>query len=109
MLSTPEYKEVNKNVYLTLRNRISEHSKTIPQKLMEHIEKEWNNYNGTQRNILTFLFFKHQATIADLNTNLDVNEKTIRRYLNNFVADDIMEKLSKKQRDINALYVLKKD
>jgi len=109
MLSTPEYKEVNKNVYLTLRNRISEHSKTIPQKLMEHIEKEWDNYNGTQRNILTFLFFKHQATIADLNTNLDVNEKTIRRYLNNFVADNIMEKLSKKQRDINALYVLKKD
>lgn len=109
MLSEPKYKEVNGNVYLTLQNKISNHIKTISQKVIEQIERKWDTYNSTQKGILELLFFRHQATIADLSMNLGVNDKTVRRYLSNFVTDDIMEKRSDKQRDINALYVLKKD
>lgn len=109
MLSKPEYKEVNGNVYLTLRNKISGHSKTISQSVLEHIEREWETYNETQRSILQFLFFEYKATLVDFSMNLGVNKKTIRRYLNSFVTDNVIEKLSDKKRDINAPYVLKKD
>ncbi len=109
MLSKPEYREVNNNVYLTLRNKISGHSKTISQNVMEAIENDWDNYNETQIKILQFLFLKNKATLADFIENIGANEKTIRRYLNSFVELGIMEKLSEKQRDINALYVLKKE
>ncbi len=109
MLSIPEYKEVNGNVYLTLRNKISGHIKTISQEVMDLIQRKWNTYNSTQKSVLEYLFFRHQATITDLSEELGVNEKTTRRYLNDFMNDNIIEKLSDKQRDINALYVLKKD
>lgn len=109
MLSKPEYREVNNTVYLTLRNKISGHSKTISQNVMEAIENDWDNYNEMQIKILQFLFLKNKATLADFMENIGANEKTIRRYLNSFVELGIMEKLSEKQRDINALYVLKKE
>jgi ATP-dependent DNA helicase RecG len=54
MLSTPEYKEENGNVYLILRNKISEHSKTIHDSIIEKIEKNWKNYNETQKSILNY-------------------------------------------------------
>lgn len=76
---------------------------------MEAIENDWDNYNETQIKILQFLFLKNKATLADFIENIGANEKTIRRYLNSFVELGIMEKLSEKQRDINALYVLKKE
>ena len=56
MLSVPEYKVVNRNVYLTLRNKISKHSKTISEKVINLIGSHWMNFNETQRRILHFLF-----------------------------------------------------
>lgn len=108
MLSQPEYKEINNTVYLILRNKISSHSKTISQSVMEHIEKEWGSYSEIQKNVLQHLFLKQKATLTEFCTALNANEKTIRRHLNAFVKHNIMEKLSEKQRDINALYILKK-
>lgn len=58
MLSVPEYKEANRNVYLTLRNKISEHSKTIDDIVMKKIETNFINYNVTQVKILNYLFVK---------------------------------------------------
>ncbi len=109
MLSKPEYKEVNNTVYLTLRNKISLHSKTISQNVMEAIENDWENYNEMQIKILQFLFLKNKATLADFIENVAANEKTNRRYLNSFVDLGIIEQLSEKQRNIIALYVLKKE
>lgn len=108
MLSVPEYKEENGNVYLTLRNKISEHSKTIPDAVITKIEEGWNAYNDTQRRIFQHLFVSHKATVGELSKNTGINENTIRDYLKQFMADKIIERLSDKQRDKNALFVFKK-
>lgn len=108
MLSVPEYKEANGNVYLTLRNKISGHSKTINDSVIEKIEQNWNTYNETQKRILNCLFLNHQGTLADFSKFTGVNDKTIRDYLNKFTEQKMLEKISEKQRDINAIYVFKK-
>lgn len=108
MLSIPEYREANGNVYLTLRNKISGHSKTIHDAVMEGIETNWSTYNDTQKNILQYLFLKHQATLAEFGEFAGVNDRTVRRYVNEFMEKGVLEKLSAKQRDINAIYVFKK-
>jgi ATP-dependent DNA helicase RecG len=108
MLSTPEYKESNGNVYLTLRNKISNHSKTIHNVVIDQIERNWSNYNETQRKIIGYLFHNHQGTLVDFSSAVGINDKTIRIYLNEFVELGILERLSNKQRDISAIFVFKK-
>lgn len=108
MLSIPEYYEKNGNVYLILRNKISGHSKTIHNLVMEKIEKDWKNYNETQRNILVYLFARHKATLNEIVDFVNINENTVRTYLNKFIDDKLLERLSAKLRDINALYMFKK-
>lgn len=109
MLSVPEYKEQNGNVYLTLKNKISEHSKTISTDIIHKIEKQWEKYNEIQRNIILFLSAKSQLTLPELTEYTNVSDKTIRRYLNDFISENIIEKQGNKQRDINATYSFKKD
>lgn len=107
ILSKPEYKEVNGNVYLTLRNKVSTHSKTIHHRVLEKVENNWNKYNDSQKKILHCLFFNYQATLSDFVEYVGVNEKTLRLYLNDFIKSGLIEKISEKKRDINANYVLK--
>lgn len=108
MLSVPEYRESNGNVYLTLRNKISEHSKTIHDSIIEKIETNWINYNDTQKQLLHYLFIHHQATVGDFATTIGINENTIRDYLKQFIQDGLLHRLSEKQRDKNARFVFKK-
>ncbi len=108
MLSEPIYKEHNGNVYLTLRNKISSHSKTVSDSVMEIIEKEWTNYNDKQIAILEFLFRNGEATMADFVDNINATEKTLRSHLNHFMKQGILTKITNKQRDINAPYVFRK-
>ena len=108
MLSTPEYKVVHRNVYLTLRNKISEHSKTINEKVINKIGANLSEYNETQQKILNYLFTNQEATLAQLTEYVGINSNTIRSYLKNFMQAKIIEKLSEKKRDINALYRFQK-
>lgn len=108
MLSVPEYRENNGNVYLTLRNKISGHTKTIHDSVMERIEKNWRSYNDTQKKIFQYLFYRNKATLGDFVEYTSINENTVRGYLNAFVADGILDKVSTKQRDINAIYMFKR-
>ncbi len=108
MLSIPEYKVVNKNVYLTLRNKISSHSKTITEKVINLIGLNWINLNETQRKILLFLFLNSKGTLEELSEYTQINKNTIRSYLNQFIELEIVERQSQKQRDINAKYAFKK-
>jgi ATP-dependent DNA helicase RecG len=108
MLSVPEYHVKNGNVYLTLRNKISGHSKTIHDLVIGKIEKGWPNYNQTQKNILSFLFHNHVAKIEDMAQYCETHVNTIRRYLSQFVDENILERHSKKQRDLDAVYTFKK-
>lgn len=108
MLSIPEYSEKHGNVYLVLRNKISGHSKTIHDSVMEKIEKDWGVFNETQRKIFFYLFTRHKATLSDIVDFVQINENTVRGYLNKFIEDKLLDKQSSKQRDINALYMFKK-
>ena len=108
MLSLPEYHQQHGNVYLTLRNKISTHSKAIHSAVIEKVEKNWLNYNDSQRKILEYLFFNHSAVLAGLATSIGINEKSVRTYLNEFVTDEILERISQKQRDINAVFIFRK-
>jgi ATP-dependent DNA helicase RecG len=108
MLSVPEYREANGNVYLTLRNKISEHSKTIDDKVMKKIENNWNEFNDTQIKIFNFLFLMQQATVEELSMYTGINQNTIRTYLNGFIKESILIRNSNKQRDKNALYCFNK-
>lgn len=109
MLSEPEYKEVNGNVYLTLRNRVSSHDKAISIQLMERIEKEWKQYNPTQQKILTYLFARGALTVSELAKLIHIHHNTVRSYLTTFVEIGIIERHSDKKRDLNAKYTVKKE
>ena len=109
MLSTPEYIEKNGTVHLTLRNKISNHTKTIPDKILKIIQESWPKYNDTQKKILQHLFYHNQSTIGELVDVTSINEKTVRLYLNQFIDDEkILDRLSEKQRDKNARYAFRK-
>ena len=108
MLSVPEYREANNNVYLVLRNKISNHSKTIHDSIIEKIESNWGKFNPTQHKILSYLLVNQKATKEELAKYCDTHTNTIRRYLNNFIKDEILERISEKQRDADALYTFNK-
>jgi ATP-dependent DNA helicase RecG len=108
MLSKPEYREVNNNIYLILRNKISEHSKTVHSTIMTKVENRWLQFNDTQRKILLYIFSNHEVMLQDIVAYASINENTIRTYLNTFIKDGLLEKQSEKQRDINAVYRFKK-
>lgn len=109
MLSEPEYIEKNGNVYLILRNKISSHTKTIPDNVLQTIQSNWPIYNETQKKILEHLFYHNQSTIMELAKITGIHEKNVRGYLNQFIDDDkILERLSDKVRDKNAKYAFKK-
>ena len=108
MLSTPEFVERNGNIYLTLRNKVSSHTKTIPDKIIKTIQDNWKNYNDTQKKILQFLFYNHEAVIDDFIRITEINDRTIRIYLNQFVDQKIIFRISEKIRDKDAKYIFRK-
>ncbi|MFC3902217.1 ATP-dependent DNA helicase RecG [Acinetobacter marinus] len=108
MLSLPEYKERNGSVILTLKNRISDHTKTIDTSIMKEIERNFSKYNETQKNILNYLFHNGSATVLELSEHTKINENTIRSYLNAFITENLIDRQSVKKRDINAKYIIKK-
>ena len=109
LLSTPEYVEKNGNVYLTLRNKISNHSKAISDTILKMVQENWANYNDTQKRILQHLFYHNQVTINELVKVTGIHEKNVRLYLNHFMDNEkILVRLSAKQRDKNAKYAFKK-
>lgn len=87
MLSSPEYVVRNGNVYLTLRNKISKHTKTIPDFILKVIEQNWFTYNDSQKRILQFLFYNNQATLEELVDTVEIHEKNVRQYLNQFICN----------------------
>ena len=109
MLSIPEYIEKNGNVYLILRNKISNHTKTIPDAILKTIQSNWGSYNDTQKKILQYLFYHNQATVDELVDVTCINDKTVRLYLNQFMENEkILDRLSEKLRDKNAKYAFRK-
>jgi ATP-dependent DNA helicase RecG len=104
MLDSPEYKVVNGTVTLTLRNKITEHKETIDAEVMERVESEWDSCNQTQQELMSYLFDKNEATLDDFCSNVDVSEQAVRNNLKSLETLKIIEKVTEKQRDRNAIY-----
>ncbi|NTW75462.1 MAG: ATPase [Candidatus Moranbacteria bacterium] len=108
MLSSPEYTDENDIVTLSLRNKISEHEKVISDQVMGEIERQWPNLNETQSGVIMHIIENYQATIGELSAKLKKSKQAIRIYLNDFCEAEILERVSEKKRDVNALYRFKK-
>lgn len=106
-LSSPEYKDKDDIVTLTLRNDILRSDKAISDDVMRKIEASWSSYNETQRTLLDLLFRTHSANLAQFAVHTWKWEEIVRKYLGEFVENGILERLSLKIRDKNALYVFK--
>ncbi len=61
-----------------------------------------------KKKIFNFLFLNNKATIGELSKYTSINENTIRDYLKQFATGEIIERVSNKKRDKNALYKFKR-
>ncbi len=108
MLSEPTYSDVNDIVTLSLRNKVVGHEMVVSEKVMRKIELGWPATNETQRKIILYLFDRHQATISELSEYAGVSKQAIRSYVSSFCEFELLERVSTKQRDKNAVYRFKK-
>ena len=108
MLSEPQYTDISDTVTLILTNKVSKHKKTIAKDIMRNITSDWATYNDTERLILQCLFTQFTPTVSELAKYCHVSEKAIRGYINNFIAKNMVIRLSEKQRDKSARYSFKK-
>lgn len=100
--------KINENVYLTLRNKISEHFTTIAEQVIEKIGGKWQEFNITQQRILSYLFLNYEGTLGDLTAYTSINQNIVRTYLNQFIEQGIVCRNSDKLRDNNGKYTFKK-
>lgn len=107
MLAKPEYADDGNTVTLTLRNRVSDHKETILAEVLERIEKQWPTLTSSQRGMISLLFDKQEATIAEMAGQVGLSEQAIRYNLRKFEELRIVERLSDKIRDPKALYRFK--
>lgn len=69
---------------------------------------QWKTLNITQHRILYYLFLNYEGTLNDLAAYTNINQNTVRNYLNQFIEQGIVFRNTVKQRDINAKYTFKK-
>jgi len=104
MLATPEYTDNGTTVTLILRNKVTEHKATIIADVIDAIESGWKKSNETQRLIIQHLFMVQEATVSSLAKETGVGERAIRNNLKKLTELDIIERVSDKIRDPDAIY-----
>ena len=107
MLAEPVYTNANDTVTLTLKNKVSSHRETIHEDVLDNIQKHWPNLNETQRRIVSFLFENCESSISPIAQSVYVSDQTIRNNMKYLEGLEIIERLSTKQRDKNAIYRFK--
>jgi len=108
LLSEPEYIDKNDMVTLILKNNISKNDDTISERTMKEVEKIFITLNDSQKQILNYLIINKKCTVWDISKWVNLSEKMVRSYLNQFTEDWILIRDSDKIRDKNAIYKLKK-
>lgn len=103
-LAMPEYTDHANTVTLTLRNKVTEHQKTIIDYTFDLIQNQWGRLNETQRDIINLVLNRQEVTIGDVIEQLHVSEQAVRNNLKKLIELQIIEKVSDKQRDVNAIY-----
>lgn len=104
MLAKPEYTDENNTVTLTLRNKVSEHKETILAEVLELIGAEWESFNGSQRQIVNFLFEVKESTVPEMGKTIGISGKAVRYNLKKLEKLGIVERVSDKIRDPQAVY-----
>lgn len=106
-LEKPEYAVDGTTVTLTLRNKVSDHRETILSEVLGRIEEQWSSLTKSQQGMIGLLLDKQEATIAEMAEAVDLSEQAVRYNLKKFEELAIVERLSEKIRDRNALYRFK--
>jgi ATP-dependent DNA helicase RecG len=104
MLAQPEYTDTNNTVKLTLRNKVSEHKETILGEVLEQVSAEWELFNASQRQIISILFERQEATIDQLEEAMTLTRQSVRYNLRYLLRVGILERVSEKIRDPQAIY-----
>lgn len=107
MLEKPEYADDGNTVTLTLRNKVSEHKETILAEVFEKIEKNWAGFTKIQRAMIALLFDRQEVTIIEIIDAVGLSKQTARYNLRKFDELGIIERVSEKIRDLEALYRFK--
>jgi ATP-dependent DNA helicase RecG len=106
-LDDPEYQDDNDTVTLTLRNKVTNHKSTIHADTLNNIEKRLKSLSTNQTNIVNYLLGCCEATITDISKTIGISTQATRQNLNQLIEFDILERISEKQRDKNAIYRFK--
>jgi ATP-dependent DNA helicase RecG len=104
LLARPEYRDEENTVTLTLRNKVSDHKETILAEVFERIEATWGGMNASQKDMVVMLLDVAEVTIAEFTNHLDKSERSIRYNLKKLEEAGVVEKVSDKQRDRDAIY-----
>jgi ATP-dependent DNA helicase RecG len=104
MLAKPEYTDENNMVILTLRNKVSDHKETILGEVLEQISAGWESFNPSEQQIVSILFENQEATVPLLEKVMGISGKAVRYNLKKLEELDIVERLSEKIRDPQAIY-----
>ncbi len=104
MLAKPEYTDENNTVTLTLRNKVSEHKETIFSEVLDAISAGWESFNPSERQIIALLFEQQESIVPHISKKLGLSKQAVRYNLKKLEELGIVERLSEKIRDPNALY-----
>ena len=104
MLAKPEYTDHNNTVTLTLRNKVSGHKETIFGEVLEQISTEWESFNRSQRQIISILFECQEARVGQLTNIMKLTEQSVRYNLRKLEEFGVLERVSEKIRDSQAIY-----
>lgn len=104
MLAKPEYTDINNTVTLTLRNKVSGHKETILAEVLEQISAQWDSFNHSQRQIISILFERQEATVNQLGKDMPLTTQSVRNNLRYLVKIGVLERVSEKLRDPQAIF-----
>jgi ATP-dependent DNA helicase RecG len=104
MLAKPGYTDKNNTVTLILRNKVSEHKETILAEVLDAIGAGWKSFNPSERQIISVLFEKQESTVPQLEELMGISRKAVRYNLKKLEDLRIVERLSDKIRDPQAIY-----
>mgnify|MGYP003678430074 CR=1 FL=1 len=107
MLTEPHYEDKNDTVTLTLRNKVTDHMETFHADIMRAIEEGWDDFSNTQQGLIVELLHSFEETVSSLAFKLEVSEQTVRNNLKKLESSGVIERVSEKSRDKNAIYRFK--
>ncbi|MDZ8118095.1 ATP-binding protein [Pontiella agarivorans] len=104
MLAKPEYTDTHNTVTLTLRNKVSDHKETILGEVLDQVSSMWKSFNPSQKQIISILFECQEATVDQLEDSMELTKQSVRYNLRYLLKIGVLERVSEKERDPQAIY-----